>query len=169
MKGRKAIPEHLKVVKGTSRNTRKKNTPDPAENKPWPPSWLTPRAKKIFHLVVKRLKDLKLDSQTYTEGIALLASRLEEVERFDKMLQEGFEIEVQDGDKKVKKHVQGYVYQTTNSYGDMILKEHPAVKLRDKAMRHTHSLLAEFGLTGASINKIGVKGKKQTKNEFDEF
>lgn len=156
MTGRKVVPINVKKARGTYRKDRDKNAPKPSVSKPSPPSWLNKRAKQIFHLMVKRLSQIGLDSSTYTEAIALLASRMEEVERFDKMLNE---------DKE-----NGYVYKTTNSFGDPILKEHPAVRLREKAARHVHSLLTEFGLTGASAQKVGSTPKDgDKKNEFDEY
>jgi P27 family predicted phage terminase small subunit len=63
----------------------------------------------------------------------------------------------------------GYIYKSTNSYGDDVLKEHPAVKLREKAARHVHALLVEFGLTGASAQKVGAKKKEKDQNQFDDF
>ena len=81
-------------------------------------------------------------SSTYTEAIALLASRLEEVERFTKMLDE-----------------EGALLDE---------KPHPAVKLREQAMNHSHKLLVEFGLTAAAIQKVGAKKKeKPVKNPFE--
>jgi P27 family predicted phage terminase small subunit len=153
--GRKIIPIEQKKAKGTNRKHREKDVPNPSDRKPWPPGWLNKRAKQIFHHMVKRLDVLGLASSTYTEAIALLASRMEEVERFDRML----------NDEKEN----GYVYQTTNSYGDPVLKEHPAVSLREKAAKHVHSLLTEFGLTGASAQKIGVKKEKTKKNDFEDY
>jgi len=155
MQGRKAIPTQLKIVKGTHRPHRDKDVPEPSKEKPIPPGWLNKRAKAIFHHMVKRLDELGLASRSHTEAIALLACRMEEVERFDKMLNDGNE--------------NGYVYKTTNSYGDDILKEHPAVRLREKAARHVHSLLTEFGLTPSSAQKVGTPKKKDKKNDFEGF
>jgi P27 family predicted phage terminase small subunit len=112
--------------------------------------------------MVRRLDDLGMASRSHTEAIALLACRMEEVERFDKMLNNSV-------DEKTGEKVNGYVYKTTNSYGDDILKEHPAVRLREKAARHVHSLLTEFGLTPAAAQKVGTPKKKEKKNEFEGF
>jgi len=155
MQGRKAIPTQLKIAKGTHRPHRDKDVPPPSTLKPVPPTWLTQRAKMIFHHMVRRLNDLGLASRSYTETIALLACRMEEVERFDKMLNDGEE--------------NGYVYKTTNSYGDDVLKEHPAVKLREKAASHVHKLLVEFGLTPASAQKVGTPKAKKKTNDFEGF
>ena len=102
--GRKIIPISIKEAKGTRRKDREKEVKPPSSKKPVPPAWLNARAKQIFHHMVKRLETIGLASATYTEAIALLASRMEEVERFDKMLND------ECGN--------GYVYKSTNSYGD---------------------------------------------------
>lgn len=153
--GRKVVPINIKKAKGTYRPCREKEVTPPSTSKPIPPVWLNPRAKQIFRHMVKRLGVIGLASATYTEAIALLSSRMEEVERFDKMLNDGNE--------------NGYVYKTTNSYGDDVLKEHPAVALREKAARHVHALLVEFGLTGASAQKVGTKKETKKKNEFEDL
>jgi P27 family predicted phage terminase small subunit len=80
---------------------------------------------------------------------------MEEVERFDKMLNGAGE--------------NNYVYQTHNSYGDAILKENPAVALREKACRHVHALLVEFGLTPSASQKVGGGKEKPKKNDFQGF
>lgn len=151
--GRKIIPIEIKKAKGTHRPHRDKITPPPSDKKPTPPSWLNKRAKQIFrHLVDHRLSDIGMASRTYTEGIALLASRQEEAERYTKILDES-----------------GYVYAAINSYGEKVVKVRPEIALRREAMRHVHSLLAEFGLTGASAQKIGKPKEKKQKNEFSVF
>ena len=152
MKGRKVVPMGIKKAKGTYRKDRDKNAPEPSDKKPIPPSWLNKRAKQIFHHMRKRLDDIGLGSRTYTEALAALSSRMEEVERFDKILNE-----------------EGSFYESKNSLGFEVIKEHPAAKLREKAIRHVHSLLTEFGLTGASAQKIGTGKKKPKSNDFEDF
>ena len=48
----------------------------------------------------------------------------------------------------------------------VMVKGHPAVGQRNEAMRHLQSLLAEFGLTPASISKVSVTKKEEDKNDF---
>ena len=160
--GRKAIPIQIKKLKGTHQPCRDKDVPEPSKKLPYRPSWLNKRAKQIFHHMAKRLDEIGLASRSHTEAIALLSCRMEELERFDKMLNNAV-------DEKTGKPTNGYVYKTTNSYGDDILKEHPAVKLREKAAKHVHSLLVEFGLTPASAQKVGTPKKKTKTNDFDGF
>lgn len=150
MAGRKVLPIAIKKAKGTYQACRDKGAPDVSNKKPVPPSWLTPRAKQIFHLLSKRLGDRA--TATYTEVQALCASRMDEVERFDKILNEA-----------------SYVYITANSFGDQVMRPRPEVAMRKEAMRHVQSLLAELGLTATAAHKVGGSTSTKKKNEFDGF
>jgi P27 family predicted phage terminase small subunit len=150
MAGRKIIPMEEKKAKGTYRPHRDKGTPETSSKKPHPPEWMTKRAKQIFHLLTKRLGSRA--SATYTEVQALCASRMDEVERFDKILNEA-----------------AYVYITANSFGDQVMKPRPEVSMRKEAMRHVQSLLAELGLTMTAAHKVGAPQGKKKGNEFDGF
>lgn len=160
--GRKAIPIELKKIRGTYRKDRDKNTPKPSKNKPLPPKWLNKRAKQLFWHFVGRLKEINLDSRTYTEAIALLACRAEELERFDKLLNS----ERKDTDTLESNP---YVYVTYTKTGDKIIKTNPIVGERERAARHYHNLLVEFGLTGASAGKISVPAPRKEKDDFSDF
>ncbi len=159
--GRKVIPIGIKQAKGTHQPCRDRKTYTPSPRRPVPPSWLNQRASAIFRHMTGRLGEVGQASATHTEALALLSCRMEEVERFDKMLNEYVDA---DGNKG-----NGYIYKTTNSFGDPVLKEHPAVSLREKAARHVQSLLTEFGLTPASAQKVGTRKPAKEKNEFDDF
>ena len=142
MAGRKIIPIELKKLRGTYRKDRDRKPPPSSKGKPIAPAWLNTRAKRKFGIVVRRLDDLSMASSSYTEAIALLASRLEEVERYSKMLDE-----------------EGALLDE---------KPHPVIKLREMAMNHSHKLLVEFGLTASAIQKVGAKMKeKPKKNPFE--
>lgn len=158
--GRKIIPINEKVAKGTLRKHRVRDTPTPTDKLPTPPRWLNPAAKRIFRLLVKRITSITVASQDHTNGIAMLASRVEEVERFDKYLNQV-----------------GYTYERKAWVGkgdaghEIILGIYarPEAKLRHEAMRHLHSLLLEFGLTPASLGRVKAKGKEKVKSEFEGF
>jgi P27 family predicted phage terminase small subunit len=167
--GRKIIPIEEKKAKGTYRKHRDKGKPEVSNKKPIPPSWLNKRAKQIFQLLTKRLG--KRATATYTEVQAMCASRYEESERFTKALDEGIPVRVNKNDGKGDQvvMVNGYVYQSSNSFGDPVLKENPMVRLREKALRHAQSLLVEMGLTDISGLKFGSGEKGKKKSEFDGF
>lgn len=148
--GRKIIPMEEKKAKGTYRGCRDKGEPEVSDKKPIPPSNLNKRAKQIFHLITNRLGSRA--TSTYTEVQAMLAVRLQEIEEYDKTLEK-----------------EGMTYKTSNSFGDPIVKEHPASRLREKAMRHAQSLLIELGLTHISGLKFGTGKKETKKNDFSDF
>jgi len=158
--GRKVLPFIVKEAKGTLRKERIKDTPTPTDKLPTPPRWLNPAAKTIFRMLVRRISSITVASQDHTNSIAMLASRVEEVERFDKYLNEV-----------------GYTYerQAVVGRGDnqrvitVGIYARPEAKLRHEAMRHLHSLLLEFGLTPASLGRVKAKGKEKEHNEFSDF
>jgi P27 family predicted phage terminase small subunit len=152
MKGRKVIPIPIKETKGTNRKHRERKSYSPQKDKPISPAWLNKRAKQIFWHMTGRLKAIGLDTRTHTEMLALLSSRMEEVERFDKLLNE-----------------KGYTYTTKNSIGSKVIKERPEVAMRKEAARHVHALLVEFGLSPAAQQKVGAPPSKPQNNEFDGF
>jgi P27 family predicted phage terminase small subunit len=147
MVGRKVVPIEIKKARGTYRKDRDKKAPTASRKRPLPPAWLNTRAKQIFWHMVGRLKDVGLASRTHTESLALLCSRLEEIERLDRYL----------SDPAIT-----YTCDTFNAAGKPIVRLRPEVELRREAMRHAHALLAEFGLTPASRQKVGggSEGKK---------
>jgi len=163
--GRRVIPISEKIAKGTFRPERQKKIPQPDERLPIPPSWLNKRAKQIFRLLVKRITSITVASIDHTEAISLLASRLEEVQRLDKYLNEhGYTYEqngiitVGKGEDKKKIVVV------------LAVRSRPEVKQRHEAMKHLHSLLLEFGLTASSLGRVAAKEKKsEDDNEFADF
>jgi len=161
--GRKPIPWPVKVAKGTARNERKKDNPDPSPDLPLPPAWINKRAKQIFHhLVNNRLSHLNLASRSYTEKIALLACRMEEVERLDKILQKGgytYTYQVAAYRKPSKDSPEPPLLDRT--------AQRPEVKWREKAMHHVDTLLASFGLDPSSAQKVGSTKSQKKKSEFD--
>jgi len=152
MRGRKAELIDLKKLRGSYRRDRDKKSPEPSTKKPWPPSWLNKRAKHIFNHMVRRLDVIGLATATHTEMLALLCSRMEEVERFDKFLNE-----------------HGATYESKSTVGSIIFKERPEVQMKKEAARHVHSLLVEFGLSPAAVQKVGKVRTKKQSNEFSEF
>ena len=148
--GKKSIPDHLKLVKGTLQNCRvKKNAPKPSDKTAIPPSHLNDRARYYFGLVVNRMDGRASD--TYTEIIATLAIRLEECERYYGIIYEM------------------PFFQTVDSFGNTVLKNHPLSTQYKEAMRHSHTLLGEVGLTPASIGRMGGGKEKPEVDPWDEL
>jgi len=153
------VPVPMKKARGTYRKDRDKGSPPQSVAKLVAPPWLNKNGKKIFNTLKKRLEDFNMGSASYTESLALLASRMEEVERYSKIL---------DDDGPVIKNE----LRSPND-PDLVLKvsyqPHPIINLREKAMVHAHKLLVEFGLTAASIQRIGKPKEQKKKNAFDGF
>lgn len=62
----------------------------------------------------------------------------------------------------------GRVYTTVMISGSVQFKARPEVAMRNDAMRHLQSLLAEFGLSPASVSKVSAPpGERE--NPFAEF
>jgi P27 family predicted phage terminase small subunit len=138
LKGGKAQHSNLKLLKGTLRKDRENpEAPELEATLPNAPAGLSPRATEWFGRITARLQAINCASSTNTEMLALLASRLTEIE----------ECEVD-----IEKY--GRVYETKTIHGERMVKGNPAVAQRSEAMRHTQSLLAEFGLSLATIGKI---------------
>lgn len=151
-RGRKPIPDHLKVIQGTLKRSRVKATLQPSEKMPLPSSWLNKRAKGIFKKVAGRLNDMGLASASHTEALALLSSRQEEVERYDKYLS-----------------ANGATYETTGTSGQKMIKERPEVMLRERAFKHLHALLVDFGLTPSASAKVPAAKRPEKPSRAERF
>lgn len=129
-----------------------KNTPKVDPQIPNAPSFLSKRGTEIFGLLCGRLSAQKLASASHTEMLALLASRIEEVELLHDVLQK-----------------EGRTYQTTSTAGDIVYKARPEVAMKNEAMRHAQSLLSEFGLSPSAVNKVSAKDGDQEDNPLAGF
>jgi P27 family predicted phage terminase small subunit len=156
--GAKVIPMIEKQAKGTFRPHRQKAIPVPSGKLPIPPRWLNPDAKRIFKLMVKRIGEITVASMTHTEGISILASRLEEVQRLTKFI----DINGSSFDK----------YGVNREGVEFCIGSYPRPesKQRSDAIRHLHTLLLEFGLTPSSLGRVKAKADKgKERNEFENF
>lgn len=154
--GAKVIPINVKKAQGTYRKDRDITLDKPPVNPDIAvaPSWLNKRAREIFtDLVINTLHPLNLASKTYEQSIADLASAIEKVERYTKLL---------DG--------KGETYDSIGSTGQKVIKDRPEVlKLKDANSRKL-ILCTEFGLTPSSFAKAGGVNKPKTAaNPFEGF
>lgn len=162
MRGRKVIPIDMKKAKGTNRKCREREAPKTTQKRSFAPSWLNKRAKQIFwHISKNRLSDWGFDSATYTEMIAQIAFHKERVERFSKYLED-------NGETYIYKKVIG-----KDAEGNAIISEtekaRPQVYFLKEADRRYTSLLTEFGLSPAAVQKVGAKKETKKSNEFDNI
>ena len=136
----KRKPTAIKVSEGTFRKDRAPIAePEPSSDKPRPPHWLNDRAKVVFDELVLILDEMQLASASQVDMLTLLAQRMEEVERFSVYLDDV-----------------GTSYETTSKTGDTMWRAYPEVAQKNEAMRHAHSLLAEFGLSPSSVGAVSV-------------
>lgn len=140
-KGRKTTPAPLKLLKGTDRPDRQNPAaPIPAQDSMAAPAWLPEDARPHFATLLARVKVLGLDSSSHTEALALAAIRMSEIEICTKVI------------NKV-----GRTYVSETAQGGTMVRAIPEVAMCSEAMRHLQGLLAEFGLTPASIGKVAAK------------
>lgn len=149
-KGRKKIPDQLKVISGTFQKCRSSKSGERQDESPMTaPASMSDAAKAHFDMLLSRVTALGLNSSTYTEILALAAERMEEIDECR---------------ESIKLH--GRVIESeTDRGGNPILRPNPAVTMKNEAMRHLQSLLAEFGLSPSSIGKVGVKKKEPEKKQ----
>lgn len=112
------------------------------------PAGMSDAARAHFEMLLDRVTALGLNSSTYTEILALAAERMEEIDECK---------------EAIKLH--GRVIVRNRPWRQSDLRANPAVTMKNEAMRHLQSLLAEFGLSPSSIGKVGVKKKDPEKKQ----
>jgi len=147
---RKRTPDHLKVVSGTAQKCRMNpDAPAPNAGIAVAPDWLSERAAEIFAQLCATLDGMGIASPDDQFALSLLASRIEEVELMTAAVEDG-----------------GRTYEQKDEDGNVRMRRAaPEVGLRNEAMRHAQSLLAEFGLTPAARSKVSA-GKPSEQNPF---
>lgn len=149
MAGRKRLPDHLKVLRGTDQPCRMNpDQPKAAPGVARAPEALSARAAEHFDRLSAILDGMGIASPDDADMLALLASRLEEVEILTAVIEDA-----------------GRTYVTTATSGDKLWKARPEVAMRNEAMRHAQSLLSEFGLSPSARSKV-TAGKSAEQNPF---
>lgn len=162
-KGRKPIPDALKLVKGTARVDRiNPAAPAPAKEGILAPATLPEAALPHFEMLTARLKALGLNSASFTELVAMAARRMAEIEECTAFLETRITM---NGEERVR----GTTYETKTAKDGYMVRAYPQVAHRSDAMRHLHSLLSEMGLTPAAIGKVGAKEAEKPKSKFGGF
>jgi len=154
-KGRPKLSDETKIIHHTFRKDRvNKEAPIPNSDSLRAPNWLSKEDRKYFRILKLELNDIGLGSKSYSEMLALAASRVIEIKKCNKTLEE-----------------QGEFYETTNTRGSLIYKAHPALAQRNEAKRHYQSLLAQFGLSPVDIGKTKTDRMKSKDNQqpFRQF
>lgn len=145
MAGRKRKPDILKKLTGTAQPCRMNEAaPPPNPGTASPPEWLSGRAAELFAQISATLVGMGIASPDDQHTLALLSSRLEEIEILTVVVED-----------------EGRTYKAEGG----LWKARPEVSMRNEAMRHAQSLLAEFGLTPAARSKVSA-GKPPEANPF---
>lgn len=150
--GRKRKPDHLKVVAGTAQPCRMNpDAPVPSKALPDPPEWLSPRASEWFQRTLAILDGMGIASADHVDMLSIAATRYDEVLDCSAVIED-----------------LGRVYFATTISGSKVPKARPEVAMRNEAMRHFQSLLAEFGLSPSAVGKVSAPpGERE--NPFAEF
>jgi len=143
--GRKAIPDHIKVLKGTDQPCRMRNqSKKHSKAEILAPDWMDSGASEYFEHIGSELSGVNLNSQTYSYIAALAASRMAEIKECDELIA-----------------AEGRLIASANT-----VRANPVVAQRSDAMRHLQSLCSELGLTPTSIAKAGIKTGNEKKTGF---
>lgn len=150
--GRKRTEPAVKKLRGTDRADRDGEAPLPTVPGPMvAPAYLSDLAQLLFGSVAKILELQGRASPHYIEIVALLAQRLEQIQRFQAVLES-----------------MGDTYETVTANGGVMWRKRPEVQMLSDAMRHAHSLLGELMITPATALRLG-EGQKPEHNPFEKL
>jgi len=135
--GRKRLPDHIKVLKGTQRKDRQAGEGIQSTEPLIPPLFMTKAALPYFECLRDELNRVGLNSRTYSMVVGITAMRMLEIDECNRLIE-------RDG-------------QTLQ--GENLLRLNPSVRQRNDASRHLQSLLAEIGLTASAGARIATKVK----------
>lgn len=149
--GRPRKAPELKALAGNLRADRQLTIGSgPGEGAMICPLHLSDLAQLHFGSIAKILEEQGRASPHYSEHVALLAQRQEQIQRFQAVLESV-----------------GDTYECHTKTGTMI-RARPEVAMLSDAMRHAASLLSELMLNPAAALRI-ASGHKQEAGAFDDF
>jgi P27 family predicted phage terminase small subunit len=150
-RGRKALPMSVKLQKGTLRLHRVKDTPQPAEGRTKKQIELTPAAQKAFKTLSAVVNNMGNASPTYSHALSIAAMLWADME-----------------DLAAAVDREGWTLESDTAHGSIQVTANPKVKMLRETQREIRAILVEFGMTPASIQKVGTV-KKKNENSFAEF
>lgn len=161
--GRKRKSPELKALAGTTRRDRDKAVAAPATSAPMiAPMHLSDLAQLLFGSIVKILEEQKRADAHYSEHVALLAQRLEQIQRYQAVLEVEGDTFATELAKAVGKGDDVRIVVTK------MVRARPEVAMLSDAMRHAQSLLSELMLNPAAALRI-ASGHKPQAGDFDDF
>lgn len=149
--GRKPTSSAIKKLRGTEKAEADTIPTIAADEAPLIcPMHLSDLAQLHFGTIAGLLAAENRASAKYAEHIALLAQRLEQIQRFQAVLE-----------------TEGDTYKSETARG-FIIRARPEVAMLSDAMRQAQSLLGELMLNPASALKL-ASGHKPEAGDFDDF
>lgn len=151
--GRRRKEPALKKLAGTEREDRELAPVPGADPSTAPmicPLHLSDLAQLHFASIAKMLEEQQRANPHYAEHVALLALRLEQIQRYQAVIE-----------------VEGDTYESFTKTGRMI-RARPEVTMLSDALRHAQSLLGELMLNPAAALRI-ASGHKPEAGAFDDF
>lgn len=151
--GRRRKEPALKKLAGTERADRELAPVPGADPSTAPmicPLHLSDLAQLHFASIAKMLEEQQRANPHYAEHVALLALRLEQIQRYQAVIE-----------------VEGDTYESFTKTGRMI-RARPEVTMLSDALRHAQSLLGELMLNPAAALRI-ASGHKPEAGAFDDF
>ena len=150
-------------MSGTTRVDRENAIAPPATDAPMmAPMHLSDQAQLLFGSIVKILEEQKRADAHYSEHVALLAQRLEQIQRYQAVLEVEGDTFVSESAKAIGKGDSARVVITR------MIRARPEVAMLSDAMRHAQSLLSELMLNPAAALRI-ASGHKPAAGGFDDF
>ena len=142
----------LKALKGTLRKDREPKAIATANRGVMvAPVPLLPRALEHFDRIAKLLRAEGRAGQQFADTVALLAQRIEQTERWQRVLAE-----------------KGDTYETVSQSGSVMHRVRPEVAMLADGMRHAQSLLSELMLSPTAAQRI-ARPDKPKGNRFAEL
>jgi phage terminase small subunit len=115
------------------------------------PMHLSDLAQLIFSQLAGMLEKQGRSSAEYAQHVALLAQRLEQVQRFQAVVES-----------------EGDTYETRTAAGGRMIRARPEVAMLSDAMRQAQSLIGELMLNPSAALRV-ASGHKPQGGAFDEF
>lgn len=131
---------------------------DPSDAPMIAPIHLSDLAQLHFASIAKILEEQKRASVHYSEHVALLAQRLEQIQRYQAVLETEGDTFVSESAKKVGERL----------IVTRLVRARPEVAMLSDAMRHAQSLLSELMLNPAAALRI-ASGHRPEAGAFDDF
>lgn len=161
--GRKRKAPELKKLSGNLRADRENAVGVPASQGVMVcPMHLSDLAQLIFGSIAAILIEQERASPHYAEHVALLAQRLEQIQRYQAVLEIEGDTFTTESAKSIGKG------EGTRVVITKMVRARPEVSMLSDAMRHAQSLLAELMLNPAAALRIS-SGHKPEAGAFDDF